>query len=220
MKENDLEDSTFKMPVGGTLEESPIPTAVDELRLEKLNTRVTIISIMIPVLIVVVLLVTYLDIKKRVVETEDTGTMGVQKLSSDLESRFSSLSIRQARLEDETIRMAQNIDKTLTKLEVKMSALSDAVEGLKKSGASKSELKGKAAEFDNKIANLAGSLDEIKVQLDELPKALMAEMEKLQEAVNTGHAKMDDLEKQLAELDQNKMNIHLLFRKQEHLFEN
>ena len=64
------------------------------LRLEKLAQRVTIISILLPVLIGIILVISYLDIKSRVSTLQDTGESAVQSLSKNLESRFSSLSVK------------------------------------------------------------------------------------------------------------------------------
>jgi len=69
-------------------------------RLEKLSTRVTLISIMVPVLIFVIFTFAYLDMKSRIFSMQDTGVDKLQKLSRDLESKFSSLSVRFAKFED------------------------------------------------------------------------------------------------------------------------
>jgi hypothetical protein len=71
-----------------------------EQRLEKLSTRVTLIAILVPVLIFVIFTFAYLDIKHRVFSMHDTGVDELQKLSRDLESKFSSLSVRFASFED------------------------------------------------------------------------------------------------------------------------
>ena len=77
-----------------------LQSEIEGLKVEKLSQRVTLITILIPILIVVILGVTYLDIKRRVISTETTGSKGFESLSRDLESRFSSLSLRQAKLEE------------------------------------------------------------------------------------------------------------------------
>lgn len=203
--ENEEGQGHFKMPLDDAIEEAPIPAGVNELRLEKINTRVTVISVIIPVLIVIILIFTYLDIKRRMEQTEDTGTMGVQKLSTDLESRFSSLSVRQARLEDETIRMAQNIEKSFVRLEVKLKELTDVMENVKASGASKKELKGKVSEVDNKIVNLAGSIEEVDAQLSTLSDGLKTDMEQLTQDLTANRTQLQSLEEKITALDKNKI---------------
>lgn len=94
MDDQDKDQGKFKMRLDTDEDEAPVAGQVDELRMEKLSQRVTMISILIPVLIVVILIIAYMDIKQRVLRTEDTGVSGVQNLSKDMESRFSTLSLR------------------------------------------------------------------------------------------------------------------------------
>jgi archaellum component FlaC len=79
---------------------SAIQEEISERRLEKLSTRVTLISILVPVLIFVIFTFAYLDIKQRVFSMHDTGVDELQKLSRDLESKFSSLSVKFAKFEE------------------------------------------------------------------------------------------------------------------------
>ena len=129
MKQIDDEDVKFQMRMDKVRdeveepEEPVVQTEVHELKLEKINQRVTLISILIPVLIVVVLVITYLDIKKRVVRTEDTGASEFQKLSTDLESRFSSLSLRQAKLEEAMTTMTEQNDKDVAAIRTRLDKL-------------------------------------------------------------------------------------------------
>ena len=211
MNETDHEDGHFRMRSDETIEETPIAAGVNELRLEKINTRVTIISVIVPVLIVIILVFTYLDIKRRMEKTEDTGTMGVQKLSSDLESRFSSLSVRQARLEDDTVRMMANIvflssiEKSFARIEIKIKNLTDSMDSVKKSGASKTELKGKAAEFDKKVGNLSGSIEEVNTQLASLSQSLKSDLDQVAQGLTTNSSQLQNLEEKITALDKNKL---------------
>ena len=68
-------------------------------RVEKLSHRVTIITILIPVLIGVVFYIAYRDITGRVSQSQDTGAMEIQNLSSQLEENFVKLSEKYGELE-------------------------------------------------------------------------------------------------------------------------
>ena len=101
------EDDTSRFTIRGTetLPESVYISDAENLRIEKLNTRVTLVTVLIPCLLVIVVAVAYLDIKNRVINTQNSGSMGVQNLSKDLESRFSNLSLKQAKIE---LQLAEN----------------------------------------------------------------------------------------------------------------
>jgi DNA repair exonuclease SbcCD ATPase subunit len=155
------ENGQFKMRLGDDVENAEIPTSVNELRLEKISTRVTIISILIPVLIVIVLVIAYLDIKKRVLRTEDTGSMSVQNLSKDLESRFSSLSLRQAQLEEQLATLTEQNTQSTARIEVKLKELTDSLTTLSNTAASKKALQSSIADVDKKLNNIGTGLEEV-----------------------------------------------------------
>lgn len=105
-------DKKFKLQFDEETTETNIKTEIEDLKLEKLSHRITLISILIPLLIVVVLAVAYIDIKRRVIKTQDRGTMGVQHLTESLESRFSSLSLKQAQLEENLAKRVAAMDQS------------------------------------------------------------------------------------------------------------
>lgn len=79
----------------------------DDFKIEKLGQRLTLFFILLPCLVGIILFVAYMDLRGRVGQSQDTGAHGVQKLSQDLESRFSSLSLKQAALEEQ---LGKNVD--------------------------------------------------------------------------------------------------------------
>jgi chromosome segregation ATPase len=70
-----------------------------ELKLDKLSKRITLITILIPCLIGGILFLAYRDIQTRVGQVSDTGITKVKTLSKDLEARFASLSTQQAHIQ-------------------------------------------------------------------------------------------------------------------------
>jgi chromosome segregation ATPase len=110
-----------------------------EQRLEKLSTRVTLISILVPVLIFVIFTFAYLDMKSRIFSMHDTGVDELQKLSRDLESKFSSLSVRLAGFEDSFAEreaslkgIEESFSKKITPLEKAVSTLENSIIDVKK----------------------------------------------------------------------------------------
>ena len=71
--------STFQF---GNNDESPEPILqeeLQELKIEKLSNRVTLLTILIPLMIGIILVIAYLDIKNRVTRTHNTETTGIGK---------------------------------------------------------------------------------------------------------------------------------------------
>ncbi|MBN1930110.1 MAG: hypothetical protein JW786_00690 [Desulfobacterales bacterium] len=98
MKEN--MSSKFKLHIDDEGADSQFQAELAELQINKLSRKVTRISIYILCLTAIMLAIAYLDIKKKIGNIQNTGSNQVQGLSENLESRFSSLSLQYAKLED------------------------------------------------------------------------------------------------------------------------
>ena len=206
------ENGQFKLqsaPLGDEIDEPKIPSEINELRLEKVSQRVTLISIMIPVLIVIVLVIAYLDIKKRVVQTEDTGTIEFQKLSTDLESRFSSLSVRQARLEGDMAKLFDQTNHATATIQVRLKELQDSleqVEKVQKGALKRSELNKTKAELVEKINSLVESSNQTGEQVAVITDTLKKQMDELTSSLAETDRGISEMERQVTELDNNKID--------------
>ena len=150
------------------LDEPSIEGNVNELRLEKISQRVTLISIIIPVLIIIVLAFTYLDVKKRMTYTEDTGMMEFEKLSADLESRFSSLSVRQAKLEENIISFTSNYDQALAGLNIKVDKINSSIDSLEKIFFAKKDFKPVQDEINRSINQATANINSVAANVDQV----------------------------------------------------
>jgi uncharacterized phage infection (PIP) family protein YhgE len=196
----------FKMKMDADVEEAPVVSQVDELRMEKLGQRVTMISILIPVLIVVVLVIAYMDIKQRVIRTEDTGVSGVQKLSQDVESRFSTLSLRQAKLEELLKQTSEKDDQSLAQIQVNLKKLEDRVKGVGRNLASKKDLDTKVDAIQKKIDNVSNAMDENQANVTQINSQMQTKLSQMGETLENRDNRIAQLETQLAGLDQEKID--------------
>ena len=202
-----LKDSRqFKMQLDAEVDDSPITSQVDELRMEKLNQRVTIISILIPVLIVVVLVIAYMDIKQRVIRTEDTGVSGVQNLAKDVESRFSTLSLRQAKLEELLKQTSDVNNQSLAKIQVSLKKLEDQVKKSGKGLASKKELNSKIDPIKLQIGNLSSSMDQNKANFTEVDRQIQSTLTQINETIGGREDQIKQLHEKLTGLDLEKID--------------
>lgn len=208
MNNDNLDDKgQFKMRLDEEeVEETPMPTSVDDLRLEKLNTRVTLISILIPVLIVVVLVIAYLDIKKRVIQTEDTGQLTAESLSKELESRFDSLTMAQKVVEENLARLKDQSNQSVAKVQIYLKKLQDQLNSASKKMASQKDMRAAKSQLDQSVTNVAQSLDELKLQLGEIEQTLTPRLSDLEKTLTESKTGMTQLEEQLSVLDENKID--------------
>ena len=206
MSEDSSENVQFKMRLDGEVEDTVIPAQVDELRIEKLSHRITLISILIPVLIVVILGITYLDIKRRVIRTEDTGAVTVQHLSEDLESRFSSLSLAQAHLEEALAKFQDQTDQSLARAQVNLQKIDESLKQSRSTMVSQKEMKSASAKMDQGMANVARSTEELKAQLDTLQQSLQSQLGQLDQQVSELSSRLVEFKETLASLEKNKID--------------
>lgn len=206
MNENLEDNGQFKMRLDGDVEESPIHTDVDDLRIEKLSHRITMIGILIPVLLVVVLAIAYLDIKKRVIQTEDTGQMTAETLTKDLDSRFESLTMAQRVIEENLNRLKDQSDQSVAKVQINLKKLDDRLKSTGRKMVSQKDMKVTTEKLGQNVENVAQSIEELKLQVAQLTENLQPRITELQTALTDNKSQMDQLYQKLSALDQNKID--------------
>ena len=206
MNEDRDESVHFRMIPDEETEDNIIPAQVDELRIERLNQRMTLISILIPVLIVVILGIAYLDIKRRVIHTEDTGAQTVQQLSEDLESRFSNLSLSQAHLEEALAKLEDQTNQSLAKAQVGLKKLDEASDKARKAMVGRKDLQEVSQKMDQGLANVARSTDEIRAQVDLLGQSLPTRLGQIDQRMTELDAGLTELQKNVQNLESSKID--------------
>ncbi len=109
----DRDTAKFKMRIDDESPDAQFQDELDSQQIERLNRRITRIYILVPCLLVVIICVAYFAVKQSLLKMNTTGTMEVQTLSKNLESRFSSLSLKQAKLEESLVKEIASIQKRL-----------------------------------------------------------------------------------------------------------
>ena len=185
----------------------------ENLRMEKLSTRITLVAVLIPCLLVIVLAIAYLDIKNRVIKTQNTGSMGVQNLSKDLESRFSNLSLKQAKIEEQLTELSKSLETATASIQVNLkkssTQLKDELDGklgrselktlTQKSNAAISELKQKAIASETALTRFDKTLSEFD---EELSSQILA----MAEGIGKDHDRLEEIEKQIGRLETVKLS--------------
>ena len=102
-----------------------------DMRVEKINQRVTIITILLPCLIGVILFIAYRDLTGRVSQTEFTGSKEVQALSEELEEKFKNIAAQFTTLQTSLDEKITPIEQTISGLNEKLNKLNKINESLK-----------------------------------------------------------------------------------------
>ena len=204
-KENDTSRFTIQD------EKAEIPDSLyvadaENLRIEKLSTRVTLIAVLIPCLLVIVLSVAYLDIKNRVVSTKNTGTIGVQNLAKDLESRFSSLSLKQAKLEEQLSENTRILESTSASLQVKLKKAITGLKGDVESKANRSDLVSLAKKNEAALDTLKKDMTDLNASFAKFDEGLADQILLIAKGLKEDQERLTAVEKKAFELDRGKLS--------------
>jgi hypothetical protein len=185
----------------------------ENLRIEKLSTRITLVAVLIPCLLVIVLAVAYLDIKNRVINTQNTGSMGVQNLSKDLESRFSNLSLKQAKLESQLADNTEALKNATAALQVN---LKKSTTELKRIAAAKPDRSAFAAmtqkteasiaDLQKDMADLQKDMADLNAAFGKFDEELAAQILLMADGLKKDQGRLAAIEKKTQQLESGKLS--------------
>ena len=199
--------STFK--IGGDDQENDagMHTELQELKIDKLSQRVMLLTILIPCMIGIIVVISYLDIKDRVSRTQNTGAIGVQKLSKDLDSKFSSLSLEQAKLKEIHDKKLPELEKSAAFLQTRIKKVQASIKDLEASKIEQDELAKMADELNARFSIVAehehSELEAFSIVDEDLnakSEALSKQVGEMAEAYSQLSEKLTELQNSLSNL--------------------
>lgn len=204
---NEKDDTTrFTIRDGEAEPDSMYMADAENLRIEKLSTRVTLVAVLIPCLLVIVLVVAYLDIKNRVINTQNTGSMGVQNLSKDLESRFSNLSLKQAKLESQLAENTENLKNTSAALQVNLKKSTTELKRIAAAKPDQSALAAVAKKTEASIAALQKDMADLNATFSKFDEELAAQILLMADGLKKDQGRLEAIENQTRQLDSEKLS--------------
>lgn len=159
---------TDPVDLGFTEEDRPASLLGDQdsyRRLEKLGQRVTIITILIPVLVALIGYLVYRDIRILVSQTQDLSAKELTAIARNLESNLSNLSINHAKLQEEFHTKIDQLQIETTQLKERIEQQSMRIDEVRALKLDKTELAPEMAKLDSKIA---AAQKETKAGIDKL----------------------------------------------------
>ena len=178
----------------------------DNLRIEKLSTRVTLVAVLIPCLLVVVLVIAYLDIKHRVINTQTSGSMGVQNLSKDLESRFSNLSLKQAKMEEQLTETSKALETATAALQINLKKATTEFKRMTDDKADQSALAAITHKTEASVAALQKEMADLNTAFSKFDEELAAQILLMAQGLKKDQGRLAEIEKKAQRLDSEKLN--------------
>ncbi len=204
--------SKFKMRMDDENPDLQLQDEADPSQLEKLNKRITRISILIPCLLGAILLGAYFNIKTDLSKVNTSGAIEVQTLSKELESKFSSLSLREATLEESMGNKVGSLEKTTAALQKNVKEASTAIRHIRSARKTDNQKTAKAfGKMEKTLASMSKKLDKISSDLKSLDQSLTKKMTKFSETGKNDLAKIqsDIAAVKSSKIDQNDVNSAL-----------
>ena len=181
-----------------------------DLRVEKINQRVTIITILLPCLIGVILFIAYRDLTSRVNRSEFSGSKEVQALSEELEEKFKNIATQFTTVQTSLEEKITSVEKTAGDLNEKFKKLNNIDESLKqnidKSGTTLKTIS--ASKVDKK--EHAAAMEEINKSLSRIRQDLDA-LAPINQDIKSLSSEMQAIDKRLKKDLYIKITYHIEF---------
>ena len=160
---DDEEYSSFKFegneePVS---EQTLYQEEAKDRRLEKLGHRVTIISILIPVIIGAVFYIAYRNVSSKVIQGQDTGAMEIQNLSAQLEEKYNVLLAKYGDLEASLAQKLETLEKADKTIKNSLKEAEDTVNKINATKADKKDQQDAIAKIDTALVPIHKELEEL-----------------------------------------------------------
>jgi len=167
---NPEDDQTFEddgAGIGGSIFQQEANT----LKIEKLSQRVTIISVIIPCIILAILIFIYLDITEKVVDVDQTQADHMAQVSQDLDIKLNALDVRIAKATHE-------LDEKLTTIETKRQALENQTAKMSAAKVDLKAMEAALAKLDKRIKTNANQDKSTLAATERMNQELLASIDK------------------------------------------
>ena len=212
---NDNNVSKYSIPIDEESPDSQFQEDIEELQAVKLNKRITRMSILIISLTGAIILFAYIDLKKNLFKINRSGNTEIQTLSKGMQSKFSSLSLQQAKFEEILAKAIAPLENAVKSLKVNLKETSTAIKHIRSARKTDNKKTTDAIEATNKtlasvsqkIETLASDMNQVnqkyKIELSSLSRMTTG----LEHHIQKIQADLDTLSS--SQLDKKRLDIEL-----------
>lgn len=156
---------------------------INTLKIDKLSNKVTIISIIIPLMIGAIIVFAYLDMKERVVDVDQTKQSQVEQITLEFDQKISALDVKIAK-------NRFDLEKELPPLKEKNVSLSGQIAKLNSNKVDQKTLKTQISKLDTKIKNNASQHKTTLSTMERMNKETLT-------TINANQAQFDKISKEI-----------------------
>lgn len=167
-----------------------------DIRIERLNRKITIISILFPCIVVILLMIIYFDIKNKIAGVHDSGATEVQNLSKTIDKKSAEYSSLYSNLEDSFKKKISDVDKMGLSLKANIDKMRVSLKT--EVNNSVNEIRKEAKDDDIKIIN---SIVQINKQLTDTQKDISAVSSKIKDVSSDITPKISSITEKLNKIE-------------------
>ncbi|MEJ2101811.1 MAG: hypothetical protein P8X68_17840 [Desulfobacterales bacterium] len=185
-------------------------------RLEKLGHRVTIISILIPVIIGAVFYIAYRNVSSKVSQGQDTGAMEIQNLSAQLEEKYTVLLNKYGDLEASLTQKLEALEKADKSIKDSLKQAESTVDKINATKVDKKDQQDAIAKIDTALvpihkelealAPLRSDLNAVTAELASLNKNFQQQMAALSASVDQTLKDLTQVRSEVSALSKRKLD--------------
>ncbi len=210
-----------------------------ELHIEKLNRRITLMAIFFILVLAALTALGYLNLKRKFDSINIAGANEVKKLSENLESSFSSLSVKFAKMDYDFKELQETfakkvkpmeeiflaLDQTSSSLKGKISTIEKNMEALDAAKAEKENIEAVAADIRETLTPLQADVEKIKGDISAFHATIANEMNVFAERMDGAAADLKKLETAVSSLASRTKNavtdeaLNLALRNQQNIYQ-
>ena len=212
---NDNDVSKYNIPIDEESPDSQFQEDIEELQAIKLNKRITRMSILIISLTGAIILFAYIDLKKNLFKINRSGNTEIQTLSKGMQSKFSSLSLQQAKFEEILAKAIAPLENAVKSLKVNLKETSTAIKYIRSARKTDNKKTVDAIEATNKtLASVSQKIETLASDMNQVNQKYKIELSSLSR-MTTGmehhiqkiQAELDTLSS--SQLDKKRLDIEL-----------
>lgn len=173
------------------------------LRIDRLSRRVTLMAVLIPILIGVICYLGYVDISKKVLKVYDSGSTVASSLSKELESKFSNLSLHISEIEDTLNKKNKAVENSLAKIGNEISEIQSSQKTHKKDI---DFLAVNRKKTDKKFAPIVADIKSMQKEISDTTHTLTQDVSDISYIVNNLKKDMISFKSQLASISSSKLS--------------
>jgi predicted nucleic acid-binding Zn-ribbon protein len=213
---NDNEREKINISIDEDSPDAQFQEDVEELQAVKLNKRITRMSFLIVSLMVVFILFAYIDLKKNLSMMSTSGNTEIETLSKDMQSKFSSLLLQQAKFEEVFAKKIIPLEKDVGSLQTNLKEISTATKQIRSAINNDNKKTKDAIEtIHETLAPVPKKFEQLASDIDQFKEKYANELASLARTTTNIQGQIQQLQSDIetlssSQLDKKKLAIELL----------